>query len=184
LLNPIGGSTAMDDTTLHAYAIHAGEIARRHAASSGRVSRYFDRAFSPGDRILDVGAGAGRAREATAQLGVGFDGLVCSAVLQHLAPAALADAVTSLRAALRPKGRALVSVPSRRDDLDADGRDALGRLFNGATPDELCALFAKTGFRELQQWDAPDSLGRKEVRWAVLLFERSAGLAEGPGSDS
>jgi SAM-dependent methyltransferase len=208
----------MDDTTLRAYATHAGEIARRHAASSGGLSHYFDRAFSAGDRILDVGTGAGRdlsllvcqgyaafgvepvaemraaALDAHPELrdriiaatlpgplpalgdftgGSGaFDGVLCSAVLQHLEPSTLGEAISSLRDALRPGGRALVSVPSRLDDLGAEGRDELGRLFNDVTPDELRLLFEEVGCRELQRWEADDSLRRCGVRWAVLLFER------------
>ena len=52
----------MDQATFRAYAAHAGEIARRHAKGrkvQAGISQYFTRAFDPGDRILDIGAGAG-----------------------------------------------------------------------------------------------------------------------------
>lgn len=52
----------MDETTLRAYAAHASEIARRHAMGRGvlpGIAQYFARAFEPGNRILDIGAGAG-----------------------------------------------------------------------------------------------------------------------------
>jgi len=50
----------MDQATFRAYAAHAGEIARRHAMGRralASISQYFARAFAPGDRILDIGAG-------------------------------------------------------------------------------------------------------------------------------
>lgn len=52
----------MDEPTRSAYAAHAPEIAGRHLRlEAGRgVARYFAQAFTPGDRVLDVGAGSGR----------------------------------------------------------------------------------------------------------------------------
>ena len=52
----------MDEATFRAYAAHASEIARRHAKGrkvQAGISQYFARAFDPGNRILDIGAGAG-----------------------------------------------------------------------------------------------------------------------------
>jgi len=100
-----------------------------------------------------------------------FDGVLCSAVLQHLPRPALFDAVFSLRRLLRPGGRVLVSIPVERRGLDADGRDAFGRLFNGVQPGELDLLFERVGFRTLGRWQGGDGLDRDDVRWATLLFE-------------
>jgi len=214
----------MDARTLDAYATNAQEIAARHArvaAQGGGVSRHFARAFGPDDRILDVGAGAGRdlsllvaegrvayGLEPVAQmrdealsrypelggkllegtlpdalpdlepLGGPFDGVLCSAVLQHVSRSGLLDAVFALRRLLRPGGRALVSIPTARDDLGADGRDDQGRLFNGVQPGELTLLFERVGFRALDRWEGEDSLGRTGARWATILFQRAA---DGPG---
>jgi SAM-dependent methyltransferase len=207
----------MDQTTLRAYAAHASEIARRHAAvrdSRGGVEGHIARAFEPDDRILDIGTGAGRdlaflvseghqaygvepvaemRAEAVrahpelsgllfegslpdglpdlTELGGLFDGVLCSAVLQHLPRAALFDAVFSLRELLRPGGRLLVSIPTRRDDIDEEGRDAFGRYFNEVQAGELDLLFLRAGFRTLGRWEDEDSLGRRGVQWATLLFE-------------
>jgi len=106
-----------------------------------------------------------------AALGGLFDGVLCSAVLQHLPRSALFDAVFSLRRLLRPGGRALVSVPTARGDLDAHGRDPLGRLFTLVAPGELELLFQRTGFRTLSRTVEEDSLARPGVRWAVFVFE-------------
>ncbi len=104
-------------------------------------------------------------------LGGLFDGVVCAAVLQHLPRAALFDSVFSLRSLLRPGGRVLASIPTRRDDLDEEGRDALRRYFSGVHAGELDLLFQRAGFRTLGRWEDEDSLGRSGVQWATLLFE-------------
>jgi len=104
-------------------------------------------------------------------LGGPFDGVLCSAVLQHLPRTALFDAVFSLRRLLRPGGRILVSIPTRRSDLDDEGRDPFGRYFSGVQAGELELLFQRAGFRTLGHWEDGDSLGRSGVRWATLLFE-------------
>jgi SAM-dependent methyltransferase len=203
----------VDEATRAAYAAHADEIARRHLRAGLAVARYFAQAFSPGDRILDVGSGTGRDLAAlvsegftaygvepvaemreqairahpqlaglleegalpgslaglAAKLGGPFDGVVCSAVLQHLPRAELFDAVFTLRDLLRPRGRLLVSIPVDRPGVDPTGRDELGRLFTGLRAGELELLCQRVGFRTLGRWDAPDAANR--TRWATLLFE-------------
>ena len=208
----------MDEATLRAYAAHASEIARRHAMGrrvQAGVAQYFARTFARGDRILDIGAGAGgdlallvseghqaygmepvaemRAEAIRAhpelsgrlvagslpddlpdlaRLGGPFDGLVCAAMLQHLPLADLFDAVFSLRRLLRPGGRVLASIPTRRTDIDEEGRDPFGRYFSGVQEGELDLLFQRAGFRTLVRWEEEDSLGRGGVvQWATLLFE-------------
>jgi len=79
---------------------------------------------------------AGALPELGEPFGGGFDGVLCSAVLTHLAEADLFDAALALRRVLKPHGRLLLSVPSARDDVGADERDALGRLFKGYAADE------------------------------------------------
>jgi len=105
------------------------------------------------------------------KLGGPFDGVVCSAVLQHLPRPELFDAVFSLRGVLRPGGRLLVSIPVERPGLDAQGRDALGRLFTGVTSGELELLCQRVGFRTIGRWQGPDSIDRTGIRWATLLFQ-------------
>lgn len=111
------------------------------------------------------------------ELGGPFDGIVCSAVLQHLPRADLFEAVFQIRSLLKERGRVLVSVPEAHGDVTED-RDAYGRLFNGVTPDELELLFERTGFASIGRWAAYDALGRTHVRWVTILLEsRAAGAA-------
>ena len=116
-----------------------------------------------------------------AGLGGPFDGVVCAAVLQHLPRAALFDAVFSLRRLLRPGGRVLASIPTRRDDIDEEGRDPFGRYFSGVQAGELELLFQRAGFRTLDRWEEEDNLGLGGLQWATLLFELTDdGKAESP----
>ncbi len=207
----------MDRETFLAYRENAPEIARRHRELdpvAGGPARYFQYAFPPGSRVLDLGSGSGRdlaqlvgeghtaygvepapemKAEATraypelsdlvfegslpgdlptvAPLKEPFDGILCSAVLQHLSRAELFDSVFEMRALLRPGGRVLVSIPTRRTDLVAGHRDAQGRLFELHSLGELCLLFERTGFREIERWEGRDGLGRAGTSWATFIFE-------------
>jgi len=51
---------AMDETTRQFYEAMDREHADRYEAGGQGISRFFDRAFEPGTRILDVGGGTGR----------------------------------------------------------------------------------------------------------------------------
>lgn len=50
----------MDDQTLSYYDAFAGEIAESYDGVKGGIGQFFPLAFSPGMRVLDVGAGSGR----------------------------------------------------------------------------------------------------------------------------
>lgn len=114
-------------------------------------------------------------------IGAPFDGVLCSAVLQHVPRAQLLDAVYEIRKLLRPLGRALVSVPARRSDVGPNGRDAYGRLFHSVPPGELALLFERVGFRVVECWADEDSLGRADTGWSTFLFER---LGEGEAASA
>ena len=105
------------------------------------------------------------------ELGGPFDGLLCTAVLQHVPRAQLFDAVYALKALLRPGGRALVSIPGARPGLDAEQRDDRGRLFTRLVPGELELLFERIGLCRIGRWDDADALGRSDHTWVTLLFE-------------
>jgi SAM-dependent methyltransferase len=100
-----------------------------------------------------------------------FDGVLCSAVLMHLAEADLFDAALALRRILKPHGRLLLSISTARDDVDADERDAHGRLFKGYAADELQLFFERLGFQRIGRWDNDDAQQRSGIRWTTLLLE-------------
>ncbi|MDR3481928.1 MAG: methyltransferase domain-containing protein [Burkholderiaceae bacterium] len=119
---------------------------------------------------------AGRVLDgALPQLGVpfggGFDGVVCSAVLMHVAPADLPPSALALRALLAPGGRLLVSLPFMHPDLLAGERDADGRYFQNHAYEALARHLAAAGLAPAGQWDEGEHAG---TRWFVLLFELAA----------
>jgi hypothetical protein len=83
------------------------------------------------------------------------------------------EAALAMRGVLKPGGRLLLSVPLERPGLDAEHRDAHGRLFTPLPADELRWLLQRLGFRLLEQWrgNVPPS------RAGHLFSHTSASLA-------
>lgn len=103
--------------------------------------------------------------------GGGFDGVLCSAVLMHIALESQPSAVEFIRRCLKPAGSLLYSVPSKRLDVAAAShRDAAGRLFVPDIAGRLQHLFEGQGFVLIDQWSNTDSLGREDVAWASVLM--------------
>jgi len=102
--------------------------------------------------------------------GDGFDGIVCCAVLMHLAPSDLAPAFDALAALLRPGGRLLLALPEMRAELLVDGRDPDGRQFANHAPAHVQHLLAARGVETLSCEDI--ATPSTDTRWRVLLFER------------
>lgn len=109
-----------------------------------------------------------------APFGGEFDGVLCSAVLMHLAEADLLDAAFALRSVLRRGGRLMISLPSARADVDAGERDPDGRLFKAYPAEYLQLLFERLGFQLIGRWETEDALGRVGTAWYTLLFQLAA----------
>ena len=78
-----------------------------------------------------------------------FDGVLCSAVLMHIAIEDLESSANAIKNCLKIGGRLLYSVPSKRLDVVAEDRDANGRLFIPNQSQRLLAIFESIGFVEL-----------------------------------
>jgi len=132
------------------------------------------------EKLLDAAglASAGRLfRDGLPELasfaGDQFDGVLCYAVLMHVPDESLFGSVYSLKRVLRPGGRLLVSVPARRAGIDQETRrDAKGRLFADLPPERLQLLLERVGFALLWQERTDDSLGRHDLFWSTMLFEK------------
>ena len=101
-----------------------------------------------------------------------FDGVLCSAVLMHIAIEDLESSANAIKNCLKIGGRLLYSVPSKRLDVVAEDRDANGRLFIPNQSQRLLAIFESIGFVEFMTWANADSLGRDAVEWESVLLER------------
>ncbi len=98
-----------------------------------------------------------------------FDGILCSAVFQHLPAERQFDAAFDLRNLLKPNGRLLLTFPGERPGVGEDGRDEKGRLYTPLVPESVELLFERLGLQRIGRWDNQDTLGRN-VRWTTLLF--------------
>ncbi len=107
-------------------------------------------------------------------LGGRFDGVLCSAVLQHVPRAMLFESVFAIRGLLADGGRALVSVPATRPGLDGAHRDDGGRLFTPLTAGELQLLFERAGFVTRDRFEDADGLGRAGHTWTTFVFALDA----------
>ncbi len=100
-----------------------------------------------------------------------FDGILCSAVLMHIADDFINEAAVCIRNNLNVNGRLLISIPVMRDDLDSKGRTPDGRLFIMRTIDDYTGLFERHGFAKRGEYTEGDSLGRSGVTWGVAVYE-------------
>lgn len=100
-----------------------------------------------------------------------FDGVLCSAVLMHLELMQLSPAAASIGACLKKGGRLLISVPSKRPDIDKGDRDSNGRLFVPHSSRLLIDIFTERDFTLLDEWTNEDSLNRQGVEWVSQLYE-------------
>ena len=100
-----------------------------------------------------------------------FDGVLCSAVLMHIAENELVPSAISIKRCIKRHGRLLYSVPSKRLDVVTENRDANGRLFIPDQSDRLQTIFEQLGFTLISKWSSQDSLGRDSVEWVSVLME-------------
>ena len=108
-----------------------------------------------------------------------FDGVLCSAILQHLPKSQFFDSVYAIKELLKPHGRLLFVVSGDRPGLDDHGRDEFGRLFTPIVPDELALLLERTGFQCIGRWADTDKL-RRGFTWTTMLFELRSGSLTKP----
>ena len=147
---------ALLDMAFDAYGVEPNDAMRAHALAR--------------DPRMHGRVATGALPELAQPFGGGFDGVVCSAVLMHLAADALPASMVALAAVLRPQARILVALPEMQPALLADGRDADGRAFVNHAPGRLQELLAAFGFALLRREDIPTPA--TDTRWRVLLFER------------
>jgi SAM-dependent methyltransferase len=113
---------------------------------------------------------AGALPELAGKIGRKFDGILCSAVFQHIPQEQQFDAAFDIRNLLKPNGRLLLIFPKERPGIDETGRDEHGRLYTKLIPEAIELLFERLGFQFIGRWEDADSLGRPGISWTTLLF--------------
>lgn len=106
---------------------------------------------------------------------LGFDAVVCSAVLMHVAPADLPRALASMVEQLGPAhagrpARLLLAVPEMDAVRLTGGRDADARCFHNHAPATLQALLAAHGLALLEAAVNDAVLASAGTRWHMLVF--------------
>ena len=101
-----------------------------------------------------------------------FNGVLCAAVLMHIAVVDLDISATAIKNCLKIGGRLLYSVSTKRLDVLENDRDANGRLFVPNQSLRLIDLFEKLGFIALNTWTDADSFGGNQSEWVSVLMER------------
>jgi SAM-dependent methyltransferase len=107
--------------------------------------------------------------------GATFDGILCSAVLQHVPEEHLLDALYRLRSLVRPGGFLILSVPVRYPGITASGTDANGRLFILRPPGQYAFFLERLGLTKLVSFEVDDQLGRPGIAFQTLVFTAGVG---------
>ncbi|RDG29281.1 methyltransferase domain-containing protein [Oceanispirochaeta sp. M1] len=100
-----------------------------------------------------------------------WDGILCSAVFQHIPDNHLFDSTFTIHRLLRMGGRLLLTIPIAYPDINND-RDPKGRLFRIRPVEEYIFLFERIGFELISQEERSDSLNRDQLSWGELLFQK------------
>ena len=101
-----------------------------------------------------------------------FNGILCSAVLQHIPDSSLYESFRRIRELLEDEGIFIVSFPVEYPGIDPEtNRDANGRLFYIRPEEKYRFLIERLGFCLLESILQDDSLER-EASWATLVFKK------------
>jgi 2-polyprenyl-3-methyl-5-hydroxy-6-metoxy-1,4-benzoquinol methylase len=106
--------------------------------------------------------------------GGNFDGVLCYGVLMHLNMEALIRSVKSLRACMKPHGRVIVAVPTKKPGISPEHRDEVGRLFQLHRGEDLQSLFASNGFELIEQWSNQYNIDETGIEWLAQSYERTS----------
>jgi len=94
-----------------------------------------------------------------------IDGVFAVAVLMHMPVQAIQTTLKEVVRVLRPRGLFFFSVPVRRGDVAADGRDDRGRRFTNLSAEQWQAVGEQLGLEVVSSKTNDDGLGRSDVEW-------------------
>ncbi len=112
----------------------------------------------------------------------GFDALICSAVLMHLEPVELPQALDSMVEQLRAPTRndvdatspvLLISLPHLDSSRLVEHRDTHGRRFHNHDPEQLRAHLGSRGLLLERSIESDAVLAATGTLWTTLIFRRT-----------
>ena len=101
-----------------------------------------------------------------------FNGVLCSAVLQHIPDSSLYESFRRIRELIEDNGNFVASFPVKYSDIDrSTNRDAAGRLFHIRPTEKYRFLIERLGFVLIESELQDDSLGR-DAQWCVQVWRK------------
>jgi len=102
-----------------------------------------------------------------------FNGILCSAVLQHIPDSNLYESLRRIRELLDDQGIFVVSFPTAYPGIDPEtNRDISGRLFCIRPEEKYKFLIERLGFNLIDNFSTKDSLGRYGTIWSTLVYRK------------
>jgi SAM-dependent methyltransferase len=98
-----------------------------------------------------------------------FDAVLAVATLMHLEEPAIEEVLREAARVLRGSGVLVFSVPGRRPDVGAGGRDLKGRLFTLLPELRWMELCGRAGLAVESRCTSTDRLGRDGVEWWTFV---------------
>lgn len=105
-----------------------------------------------------------------------LDGCLAIAVLMHLELDQIGQVFKEVQRVLKNQSSFLVSIPTKRSDLDAQFRDENGRLYSPIPGSFFENLAAVTGFRLTHSFQNIDSLTPDKILWTTYAFFKDLGI--------
>ena len=100
-----------------------------------------------------------------------YNGILCSAVLQHIPDSNLYESFRRIRELLEDEGIFVASFPIKYSGIDPEtNRDAADRLFYIRPTEKYRFLIERLGFGLIKSKLQDDSLGRDSVQWCVQVL--------------
>ncbi|HNQ68811.1 MAG TPA: methyltransferase domain-containing protein [Bacteroidales bacterium] len=106
-----------------------------------------------------------------------FESIICTAVLMHLSNDEIFNSIFRFRELLEDNGKLLLSIPIYENSQPVNHHNV---FLNQIIPNKLILLCERIGFRLINKWCNPDSLGRVEKKWLVLLFNLDSNCGTKP----
>ena len=101
-----------------------------------------------------------------------FNGVLCSAVLQHIPDSRLYESFRRIRELLKDEGIFIVSFPVQYPGIDSEtNRDANGRVFYIRPQEKYRFLIERLGFSLIENSKQDDSLGRAGIEWGIQVWQ-------------